>query len=74
MKKFLINFKNNFYFSWKDVLKLKKIHPEYFDLNRHIARDEGAKLSKGSKIMEKSKKNDTRRQYAVFEKTRVFFA
>ena len=56
MKKIFNHFKNNFDFSWKDVLKLKKIHPEYFDLNRHIARDEGGKLSKGQKLWKRAKK------------------
>jgi len=39
MKNIFNHFKNNFNFSWIDVLKLKKTHPEYFNVNKHIIRD-----------------------------------
>ena len=49
-------FKNRYDFSWGEVLKLKKKHPEYFAANRHILRDEGQNLGLGQKLWKRAKK------------------
>ena len=57
LKKIFNNFKKNYIFSWKEVLKLKKKHPEYFEANKHIARSEGSYLSNSQKLKLRKKKN-----------------
>ena len=57
LKKIFNNFKKNYIFSWKEVLKLKKKHPEYFKANMHIARSEGSYLSNSQKLKLRKKKN-----------------
>ena len=57
LKKIFANFKKNYLFSWKEVLKLKKKHPEYFKANMHIARSEGSYLSNSQKLKLRKKKN-----------------
>ena len=56
LKKIFANFKKNYLFSWKEVLKLKKKHPEYFEPNSHIPRDEGRNISNSQKLWKKAKK------------------
>ena len=56
LKKIFANFKKNYLFSWKEVLKLKKKHPEYFEANSHIPRDEGSYMSNSQKLWKKAKK------------------
>jgi glutamate-1-semialdehyde 2,1-aminomutase len=43
-------------FSWKEVMKLRKIHPEIFKINQHIMRNEGAILGEGQKLWKRAKK------------------
>jgi glutamate-1-semialdehyde aminotransferase/spore coat polysaccharide biosynthesis protein SpsF (cytidylyltransferase family) len=43
-------------FSWKDVLELKKTHPDYFEANKSIKRNEGADLRTGQKLYKRAKK------------------
>lgn len=43
-------------FSWRDVLELKKSHPEYFVGNQHIKRNDGAQLGTGQKLWKRAKK------------------
>jgi glutamate-1-semialdehyde 2,1-aminomutase len=56
LKKIFTNFKKNYIFSWKEVLKLKKKHPEYFEANKHITRNEGGNLSDSQKMWQRAKK------------------
>jgi len=49
-------FKKRYDFSWTEILKLKKKHPELFDANKHIVRDEGSKLGMGQKLWKRAKK------------------
>ena len=56
LKKIFSYFKKNCIFSWKEVLKLKKKNPEYFEFNRHIPRDEGRNISNAQKLWKKAKK------------------
>ena len=56
LKKIFANFKKNYLFSWKEVLKLKKKHPEYFEANSHIPRNEGSYMSNSQKLWKKAKK------------------
>ncbi len=43
-------------FSWKTVLELTKTHPQYFMANKHLTRNEGAKLGTGQKLWKRAKK------------------
>ena len=43
-------------FSWKDVLELKKTHPDYFEANKSIKRNAGAGLGTGQKLWNRAKK------------------
>jgi glutamate-1-semialdehyde aminotransferase/spore coat polysaccharide biosynthesis protein SpsF (cytidylyltransferase family) len=43
-------------FSWKDVLELKKTHPDYFEANKSIKRNAGAELGTGQKLWNRAKK------------------
>ena len=56
IKNILNHFSPQLYFSWKDVLQLKKIHPDYFDINKDIKRDEGSLLGTGQKLYKRAKK------------------
>jgi glutamate-1-semialdehyde 2,1-aminomutase len=42
-------------FSWLEVLNLQKQHPEFFNLNQHIKRNEGATMAKGPKLWKRAK-------------------
>ena len=50
------HFKPNVHFSWKEVIKLKAPHPEYFLPNKGIQRNEGAVLGTGQKLYMRAKK------------------
>ena len=43
-------------FSWQDVLKLKQSHPENFEANKGIKRNEGADFGIGQKLYKRAKK------------------
>ena len=43
-------------FPWQAVLSLKAQHPEYFQANRHIERNEGASLGTGQKLWKRAKR------------------
>jgi glutamate-1-semialdehyde 2,1-aminomutase len=49
------NYSPNLNFSCSDVLELKKSHPEYFEANKQIARNEGAKMGTGQKLWQRAK-------------------
>ena len=42
-------------FAWKEVLQLYKAEPEIFQANRHLIRNEGAKLGTGQKLWKRAK-------------------
>ena len=52
----LNHFAPNLDFSWWDVLELKQSHPEYFEANKGIKRNEGADLGTGQKLWKRAKK------------------
>ena len=56
IKNVINHFAPDLYFSWRDVLKLKKSRPEYFEANRDIERNEGAELGTGQKLWKRAKK------------------
>lgn len=43
-------------FSWRAVVELAAVNPEYFDANRHLQRNEGAALSSGQKLWKRAKR------------------
>lgn len=43
-------------FSWREVLELEAVHPEIFDSNRHIERNEGLKIGTGQKLWKRAKR------------------
>jgi hypothetical protein len=56
VSKIVRHFSPNLDFRWNDILELKKSHPEYFELNQHINRNEGADLGAGQKLWKRAKK------------------
>ena len=42
-------------FSWKDVIKLKNAMPKYFEANKSIKRNAGAKMGTGQKLWNRAK-------------------
>jgi len=42
-------------FSWLEVLNLQILHPELFDINQYIHRNEGATMGKGPKLWKRAK-------------------
>ena len=52
----LNHFAPNLDFPWQDVLELKQAHPEYFEANKNIRRNEGAKIGTGQKLYKRAKK------------------
>jgi glutamate-1-semialdehyde 2,1-aminomutase len=50
---------NHFYpridFSWREVFELQLQQPELFNINQHIARNEGAAMSSGQKLWKRAK-------------------
>ena len=55
ISKIFNNFSPNIHFSWQDILKLYKKNKELFLDNKHIARNEGSKISNGQKIWRRAK-------------------
>jgi glutamate-1-semialdehyde 2,1-aminomutase len=43
-------------FGWQDVLELRETHPEYFEANQHLIRNEGAVVSTGAKLWKRAKR------------------
>jgi glutamate-1-semialdehyde 2,1-aminomutase len=43
-------------FTWRDVLSLRNEHPEWFMVNRHLIRNEGATMGTGQKLWKRAKK------------------
>lgn len=43
-------------FTWHDVLSLRNEHPEWFMVNRHLIRNEGATMGTGQKLWKRAKK------------------
>ncbi|MFC2117206.1 aminotransferase class III-fold pyridoxal phosphate-dependent enzyme [Bacteroidota bacterium] len=43
-------------FSWLDVLNLKNSHPEYFEDNKNISRNEGSTMDTGQKLWKRAKR------------------
>ena len=56
IKRVLNYFHPNLDFSWKDILKLKKIKPKYFSFNSKIKRNEGSAIGEGQKLWKRAKK------------------
>lgn len=50
------HFKKNIYFSWKELLSLKKANPKLFEANQAINRNEGANISSGQKLYRRAKR------------------
>lgn len=43
-------------FSWREVLGLRQEHPEWFSLNAHLLRNEGATMGTGQKLWRRAKR------------------
>ena len=43
-------------FTWQEVLELRRAHPQWFDANRHLVRNEGAMLSRDQKLWKRAKR------------------
>jgi glutamate-1-semialdehyde 2,1-aminomutase len=43
-------------FSWREILNLVSEQPELFELNKHLARNEGATMTAGQKLWKRAKK------------------
>ena len=56
VKKVFESFKGDRRFSWTEVLRLLRVEPQWFELNRHLVRDEGAALGKGQKLWKRAKR------------------
>ena len=56
IKKIFQKFKNNFYISFKEILKLYNADKNLFRLNKNIDRNESMKINSGQKIWERAKK------------------
>lgn len=42
-------------FSWLEIMALRQEHPEWFSVNKHLIRNEGAQLSSGQKLWRRAK-------------------
>lgn len=49
------SFKSLVDFSWKDVLEFQRSHPEIFNVNQHLLRNQGAETSTGQKLWKRAK-------------------
>ncbi len=56
IKNIIFEFKDKVEFNWLDIIELNKRKPDLFKLNKNFARNEGAKMSQGSKLWRRSKK------------------
>jgi glutamate-1-semialdehyde 2,1-aminomutase len=43
-------------FDWHEVMALRGAHPEWFNVNRHLQRNEGAELGTGQKLWKRAKR------------------
>ncbi|MDP1682595.1 MAG: aminotransferase class III-fold pyridoxal phosphate-dependent enzyme [Burkholderiales bacterium] len=43
-------------FGWREVLALQRGHPEWFEANRHLIRNEGAVMGTGQKLWKRAKR------------------
>lgn len=43
-------------FGWREVMALRQEHPEWFEANRHLIRNEGSILSTGQKLWKRAKR------------------
>jgi glutamate-1-semialdehyde 2,1-aminomutase len=43
-------------FGWREVMAVRHEHPEWFDANRHLIRNEGSVLSTGQKLWKRAKR------------------
>jgi len=56
IKNIINHFAPDLDFSWREVLELKQSHPEYFEGNKSIRRNEGAEMGNGQKLWKRAKK------------------
>ena len=49
-------FSPNIYFHWQEIMALKSLNPSMFDTNRHLIRNEGARMDTGQKLYKRAKK------------------
>ena len=50
------HFNKDITFNWGDVISLTKSHKQYFEKNKNIMRNEGAKMNSGQKLWKRAKK------------------
>jgi glutamate-1-semialdehyde 2,1-aminomutase len=43
-------------FTWLEVLALRRAHPQWFEANRHLVRNAGARLNRGQKLWNRAKR------------------
>lgn len=43
-------------FDWREVMGLREAHPEWFNVNRHLQRNEGSSLGTGQKLWKRAKR------------------
>jgi glutamate-1-semialdehyde 2,1-aminomutase len=49
------HFSHGVEFTWRQVLELQQAHPELFEVNQHIIRNEGANMGAGQKLWKRAK-------------------
>lgn len=55
IEKVFEHFNSTIDFTWVDVLALQKQHPEIFNINQHLVRNEGAEMGTGQKLWKRAK-------------------
>jgi glutamate-1-semialdehyde 2,1-aminomutase len=55
IEKVFEHFNSTIDFTWVDVLALQKQHPEIFNINKHLVRNEGAEMGTGQKLWKRAK-------------------
>lgn len=56
VKKIFEHFEPRHDFGWREVLALQQEHPEWFEANRHLIRNEGAVMGTGQKLWKRAKR------------------
>jgi glutamate-1-semialdehyde aminotransferase/spore coat polysaccharide biosynthesis protein SpsF (cytidylyltransferase family) len=56
VQKVFEHFQPRYDFGWREVLSLRQEHPEWFEANRHLVRNEGARLGTGQKLWRRAKR------------------
>jgi glutamate-1-semialdehyde 2,1-aminomutase len=56
IRKILASFTPRRDFSWEEVMELRDRHPEWFSVNRHLKRNEGAGIGTGQKLWKRAKR------------------